>query len=39
MGLLSLTAGARFAVTGLALLGAVLVDALSTRGRNARGMA
>ena len=39
MALLNLSAGARYVVTGLVLLAAVLVDALSTRGRSARGMA
>jgi D-xylose transport system permease protein len=39
MGLLNLSTGARFVVTGLVLLAAVLVDALSARGRAARGLA
>jgi D-xylose transport system permease protein len=39
MALLNLSAGARYVVTGLVLLAAVLVDSLSARGRTARGMA
>ncbi len=39
MGLLDLSTGARFVVTGLVLLAAVLVDALSARGRAVRGIA
>lgn len=39
MGLLNLSAGARFVVTGLVLLAAVLVDSLSARGRTAKGLA
>jgi D-xylose transport system permease protein len=38
MGLLNLASGTRFVITGLVLLGAVLVDALSTRRRAARGV-
>ena len=37
MGLLNLATGTRFVITGLVLLAAVLVDALSTRRRAARG--
>lgn len=39
MGRVNLSAGARYVVTGLVLLAAVLVDALSARGRSARGLA
>jgi D-xylose transport system permease protein len=39
MALLNLSAGARFVVTGLVLLGAVLVDSVSASGRSARGVA
>ena len=39
MGLLGLPQGTKFVITGLVLLGAVLVDALSKRGRAARGVA
>src|SRR5918994_2042233 len=38
MGLLNLATGTKFVITGLVLLGAVLVDALSTRRRAARGV-
>ena len=38
MGLLSLSAGAKFAVTGLVLFLAAAVDALSRRGRTAAGI-
>jgi D-xylose transport system permease protein len=38
MGLLSLATGTKFVITGLVLLAAVLVDALSTRRRATRGM-
>jgi hypothetical protein len=38
MGLLSLSAGAKFAVTGLVLFIAAAVDALSRRGRTAAGL-
>lgn len=38
MGLLSLSAGAKFAVTGLVLFLAAAVDALSRRGRTASGI-
>jgi D-xylose transport system permease protein len=38
MGLLNLATGTRFVITGLVLLAAVLVDALSTRRRAARGV-
>ncbi|MDQ6772243.1 MAG: ABC transporter permease [Candidatus Dormibacteraeota bacterium] len=38
MGLLSLSAGAKFAVTGLVLFMAAAVDALSRRGRTAAGL-
>jgi D-xylose transport system permease protein len=38
MGLLSLSAGAKFAVTGLVLFLAAAVDALSRRGRTAAGL-
>jgi D-xylose transport system permease protein len=38
MGLLNLASGTKFVITGLVLLGAVLVDALSTRRRAARGV-
>jgi ABC-type xylose transport system permease subunit len=38
MGLLSLSAGAKFAVTGLVLFIAAAVDALSHRGRTAAGL-
>ncbi len=39
MNLLGLPQGTRFVITGLVLLGAVLVDALSKRARAARGLA
>ncbi len=39
MALLNLSAGARFVVTGLVLLGAVLLDSLSARSRSASGLA
>lgn len=39
MGLLGLSAGARFVVTGLILLAAVVVDSTSRRGRSAAGLA
>lgn len=39
MNLLGLPQGTRFIITGLVLLGAVLVDALSKRSRAARGIA
>jgi D-xylose transport system permease protein len=38
MGLLNLATGTKFVITGLVLLAAVLVDALSTRRRAARGV-
>jgi D-xylose transport system permease protein len=38
MGLLGLPQGTKFIITGLVLLGAVLVDALSKRSRASRGM-
>jgi len=38
MGLLGLPQGTKFIITGLVLLGAVLVDALSKRSRTARGI-
>jgi D-xylose transport system permease protein len=38
MGLLGLPQGTKFIITGLVLLGAVLVDALSKRSRAARGI-
>jgi D-xylose transport system permease protein len=38
MGLLNLATGTKFVITGLVLLAAVLVDALSTRRRTARGV-
>jgi D-xylose transport system permease protein len=38
MGLLNLANGTKFVITGLVLLAAVLVDALSTRRRAARGV-
>jgi D-xylose transport system permease protein len=38
MGLLNLATGTRFVITGLVLLAAVLVDALSKRRRSARGV-
>ncbi len=37
MGLLGLASGTKFVITGLVLLGAVLVDALAKRRRTARG--
>jgi len=39
MGLLGLSAGAKFIITGLVLLLAVLVDAISRRGREQSGLA
>lgn len=39
MGLLGLSAGVKFVVTGLVLLAAVLVDAISRRGRTQSGLA
>ncbi|MBX3057539.1 MAG: ABC transporter permease [Anaerolineae bacterium] len=39
MGLLGLSAGVKFVVTGLVLLAAVLVDAISRRGRTQSGIA
>jgi len=39
MGLLNLSSGVRFVVTGLVLLAAVLVDSLSARSRSGRGLA
>ena len=39
MGLLGLSAGVRFVVTALVLLAAVVVDALSRRGRRQSGRA
>lgn len=39
MGLLGVNSGVKFVVTGLVLLAAVLVDALSKRGRASSGMA
>jgi len=39
MGLLELSSGEKFVITGLVLLGAVLVDAYAKRRRVARGMA
>ncbi len=39
MGLLGLSAGVKFVVTGLVLLSAVLVDAISRRGRTQSGLA
>lgn len=39
MGLLGLSAGVKFVVTGLVLLSAVLVDAISRRGRTQSGIA
>jgi len=38
MGLLGLASGTKFVITGLVLLGAVLVDALAKRRRTARGL-
>jgi len=38
MGLLGLPQGTKFIITGLVLLGAVLVDAISKRSRAARGI-
>ena len=38
MGLLGLPQGTKFIITGLVLLGAVLVDALSKRSRASRGI-
>jgi D-xylose transport system permease protein len=38
MGLLNLATGTRFVITGLVLLAAVLVDALSKRRRATRGV-
>ena len=39
MNLLGLSQGLKFIITGLVLLGAVLIDALSKRSRTARGVA
>lgn len=39
MGLLGLSSGAKFVVTGLVLLAAVVVDSFSRRGRSQRGLA
>ena len=39
MGLLGLSAGVKFVVTGLVLLTAVLIDAISRRGRARSGIA
>jgi D-xylose transport system permease protein len=38
MGLLGLSAGVKFIITGLVLLAAVLVDALTRRGRAQTGI-
>jgi len=38
MGLLGLSAGAKFIITGLVLLGAVLIDAITRRGREQSGI-
>jgi D-xylose transport system permease protein len=39
MNLLGLSQGLKFIITGLVLLGAVLIDALSKRSRTSRGVA
>jgi D-xylose transport system permease protein len=39
MNLLGLSSGPKFVITGLVLLGAVLIDAYAKRRRVARGMA
>ena len=39
MGLLGLSAGVKFVITGLVLLTAVLVDAITRQGRQQSGLA